>query len=173
MKRFRYLPVAGALCLMAGAVVSAHAGPSGAKTLSAADRQHLLTDKFQTFYSSSDLPASVKAAYAAPPLAEPPPSGVKLKFPMAEPGKPWNNTDAVRDASLPFRRLIFIANSKDYCLVSYERGGIAYSRNAALFHLVGKKAVMTWSGNILGRCQTLHDVRVAIKTNQYRDGGWL
>ncbi|MEO7718861.1 MAG: hypothetical protein ABIY70_21895 [Capsulimonas sp.] len=161
-----------ALCLIA-AGVTLHASPTGEKTLTPADRKHLLNDKFQTSYTSHALPASVKALYAAPPLNEPPPSGAKMTFPMAEPGKPWNVGDAVQDTSLPFRRLIFVAVSKDYCLVTYERGGIAYSRCASLFHYTGKKADLRWSGNIYGDFKTLHDVRVAIKAHKYRDGGLL
>ena len=177
MKRLTDKPLIMALNLAAMTIVvgsaSLFAAPAGSKALTGQDRKHFLNDKFQTSYSSSALPASVKALYAAPPLNEPPPSGAQMAFPMAEPGKPWNVGDAVQDTSLPFRRLIFVAVSKDYCVVAYERGGIAYSRSTALFHFNGKKAELRWAGNILGPSQSLHDVRVAIKTNKYRDGGLL
>jgi hypothetical protein len=45
----------------------------------------------------------------------------------ADPGKPWNPTDVVRDASLPFSRAIWLATDGGHWLFAWEHGGIAYS----------------------------------------------
>jgi hypothetical protein len=50
---------------------------------------------------------------------------------LAEPGRKWEATDAITDASLPQKRLIWAAVSGDYYVVHYERGGRGHS-----FHVV-------------------------------------
>ena len=44
---------------------------------------------------------------------------------LAAPGGAWNSTDSIIDPSLPNRRMIFAACSATFCLLHYERGGIA------------------------------------------------
>src|SRR5262245_33597568 len=46
---------------------------------------------------------------------------------IAEPGNKWEATDYITNAKLPRRRLIWAASDGDYCVVHYERGGIAHS----------------------------------------------
>ena len=42
-------------------------------------------------------------------------------------GQNWNATDAIRDPTLPNKRLIWAAIGGDYYCVHYERGGIAHT----------------------------------------------
>jgi hypothetical protein len=53
---------------------------------------------------------------------------------LAEPGEKWNATDAITDPTLPGKRLIWAAVGGDYCVVHYERGGIAHT-----FHILVAK----------------------------------
>jgi hypothetical protein len=45
----------------------------------------------------------------------------------ADPGKPWNPTDVVQDASLPFSRVVWLATDGTHWLFAWEHGGIAFS----------------------------------------------
>jgi hypothetical protein len=74
-----------------------------------------------------------------------------LGWKMAEPGAPFNVTDAAIPG-LPGRRLIFAACSSDLCVIHYERGGVAHfyeilvlslraSGWSAIWNLVGSKAI--------------------------------
>jgi hypothetical protein len=49
------------------------------------------------------------------------------EFKMADRGTPWNKTDVVTNPSLPFRRLIWAIEIKQYFVVHYELGGYGYS----------------------------------------------
>jgi len=65
---------------------------------------------------------------------------------MANPGKGFEATDYIADSSLPRKRLIFAAVSKDKCIVSYEQGGYAHTFNIALFRLKSNTAEPVWRG---------------------------
>ncbi|BDI31663.1 hypothetical protein CCAX7_37140 [Capsulimonas corticalis] len=177
MHRLRSSYLITAMCLTALGIgaASGYAAPDAPKVLSAKDRQHLLTDHFQTFSGSSAIPEPVKAFYLTPTDSAAPDASSKdrPKFPMANPGKPWNAGDVVQDSSLPFRRLIFVAVAKGYCLITYEYGGIAYNRCAALYYFSDKKADLAWAGNVSGTWENLSEFRKSIRTKQYRDGGRL
>jgi hypothetical protein len=61
---------------------------------------------------------------------EVPPDVLKKCFPNGaptNPGKPWNPTDAVRDPSLPFSRVVWLATDGAHWLFAWEHGGIAFS----------------------------------------------
>ena len=67
---------------------------------------------------------------------------------LAEPGQKWNATCVITDPTLPGKRLIWAAVGSEYCVVHYERGGIAHT-----FHiLVAKrgrddaKPTLVWRG---------------------------
>ncbi|MFL6539127.1 MAG: hypothetical protein ACJ8HU_00025 [Chthoniobacterales bacterium] len=49
---------------------------------------------------------------------------------IAEPGGKWEPTDAISDASLPAKRLIWAATDGQYYVVHYERGGVAHTHHA-------------------------------------------
>ena len=58
---------------------------------------------------------------------------------MANPGEPFNATDAITTPA-PFRRLVFAVIAKDYCIVHYEHGGRGYNCPVAIFKLTHNKA---------------------------------
>jgi hypothetical protein len=91
--------------------------------LSAEDRGVLEnTSRFHEVHSTSDLPPAVVALC----------TGDNGK--IAEPGQKWNATDAIIDPTLPGKRLIWAAVGGEYCVVHYERGGIAHT-----FHVLAAK----------------------------------
>jgi len=53
---------------------------------------------------------------------------------LAEPGQKWNATCVITDPTLPGKRLIWAAVGSEYCVVHYERGGIAHT-----FHILVAK----------------------------------
>lgn len=105
--------------------------------LSTKDREILQdSSRSHEVHSTKDLPPAVVALCADD------------KGKLADPGQNWNATDAVTDATLPWKRLIWAAVGGDYYVVHYERGGIDHS-----FHvLVAKlpkgdaKPKVIWSG---------------------------
>jgi hypothetical protein len=91
--------------------------------LSAHDRKILEnSSQFHEVHSTKDLPPAVVVLCADD------------KGKIAEPGQNWNATDAVTDATLPWKRLIWAAVGSDYYVVHYERGGIDHS-----FHILVAK----------------------------------
>ena len=82
----------------------------------------LQSGQFRNLHSAKEVPIDV----------------LKKCFPNgapADPGKPWNPTDAVQDASLPFSRVIWLATNGTHWLFAWEHGGIAHSSG---FMLVSK-----------------------------------
>lgn len=67
--------------------------------------------------------------------------GVGTEKGMAEPGAPFNVTDAVEDADLPFQRLRFWGRSDSLWFVYYEEGGVGHSWNLVLFDRVADSVV--------------------------------
>jgi hypothetical protein len=78
--------------------------------------------RFHQVHSTGDLPPAVVALCT---------SGVGK---LAEPGEKWNATDAISDATLPAKRLIWGAVGADYYVIHYERGGFAHT-----FHILAAK----------------------------------
>jgi hypothetical protein len=74
------------------------------------DRAH-----FHEIHSTTNLPAQVVSLCA------------DQNGKIAEPGKKWEATDYITDATLPRRRLIWAATDGDYYVVHYESGGYAHS----------------------------------------------
>jgi nicotinamidase-related amidase len=54
---------------------------------------------------------------------------------LARPSENFQATDVVRDGRLPVRRLVFAGLARDYCIVHFERGGIANAFYIVLFRL--------------------------------------
>ena len=63
---------------------------------------------------------------------------------------------------LPIRRLVTAGCSTYYCLVYYERGGIAHTWQVALFHWTPAATQFEWGGTAPGGLATLDNVRNAI-----------
>jgi hypothetical protein len=69
----------------------------------------------QMLYSTAQVAPAVKRACASV-MAD-------HHFWLADPGKPYNETDAEWDLKIPGRRLIWVAQVPGYYVVHYEQGG--------------------------------------------------
>ena len=97
--------------------------------LPAEGRKVLLdASRFHDVHSTKDLPPAVVALFADD------------EGKLADPGQNWNATDAVTDATLPWKRLIWAAVGGDYYVVHYERGGIDHSFHVLVAKLPGDDA---------------------------------
>jgi hypothetical protein len=91
---------------------------------------------------------------------------------IAEPGADFQRTDVIVDATLPIRRLAAAGCSKNnYCLVYYERGGLAHTWHVALFHWTPAATRFEWGGSAPGGLATIDDVRKAILSGAVKGGG--
>jgi hypothetical protein len=81
---------------------------------------------------------------------------------IVEPGAEFQATDVIVKPNLPIRRLVAAGCSTDYCLVYYERGGVAHTWHAALFHWTPDATRFEWGGTAPGGLRTIDDVRNAI-----------
>lgn len=90
---------------------------------------------------------------------------------IADPGQPYQATDVVSGKMLPGRRLIFAAENSHYCIVHYERGGIAYSCQIVVFKIVKSKAHLVWSALAPGRLAGLAEFRRALTAGRLDDRG--
>jgi hypothetical protein len=105
--------------------------------LSAEDRKILQqSSRFHEVHSTSDLPLAIVAFCAGD------------KGRLADPGEKWNATDAITDATLPWKRLIWAAVGGEYYVVHYERGGIDHSFHILVAKLAkdNEKPKVIWSG---------------------------
>ena len=81
---------------------------------------------------------------------------------IAEPGAEFQVTDAVANPKLPIRRLVAAGCTMTYCLVYYERGGVAHTWHVALFHWTPTATRFEWGGTAPGGLATIADVRNAV-----------
>jgi len=131
------------------------AGQAPASALSAAQRTHLQAEQFDIVTSVRGLPLGVRD------LMQKMFGTASLE--IAEPGAPYQATDVIVTPRLPFRRLVTAGCSRDFhCLVYYERGGIAHTWQAALFHWTPAATRFEWGGTAPGGLATIDDVRNAI-----------
>jgi hypothetical protein len=126
--------------------------PSAA--LSGALRAHVKDERFGIVTSIRGLPLGVR-------------DGLQTLFGsgtlnIAEPGAAFQVTDDVATPALPIRRLVAAGCSIAYCLVSYERGGIAHTWHVALFHWTPAATRFEWGGTAPGGLLTIDDVRNAV-----------
>ena len=151
MRRTRLLCAIG-VSLWAAVVAGNRAAPPVA--LSGALRDHVKDDRFGIVTSIRGLPLDVG-------------DGLQTLFgsqtlDIAEPGAEFQVTDAIVNPKLPVRRLIAAGCTMDYCLVYYERGGVAHTWHVALFHWTPAATRFEWGGNAPGGLATIDDVRNAI-----------
>lgn len=128
--------------------------PPGA--LSGALRDRVSEGRFQVVTSIRGLPLGVRG-------------GLQTLFgsqtlDIAEPGAQFQATDVKVTANLPNRRLAAAGCTIEYCLVYYERGGIAHTWHVALFHWTPDATRFEWGGPAPGGLKTIDDVRNAILT---------
>ena len=129
--------------------------------LSGALRAHVKDDRFGIVTSISGLPLGVRdrlqTLFGSQTLD------------IAEPGAAFQVTDAIVNPKLPSRRLVAAGCSIEYCLVYYERGGIAHTWHVALFHWTPAATRFEWGGTAPGGLATLDDVRNAILSGAIKD----
>jgi hypothetical protein len=93
---------------------------------------------------------------------------------IAEPGAAFQVKEVVGNSKLPTRRLVAAGCSYDYCLVYYERGGIARTWHVALFHWTPEATRFEWGGTAPRGLATIDDVRRAILSGAIKRpvGSW-
>ena len=127
---------------------------SRASELSQALRAEVKDGRFQVVTSVRGLPLGVRDAlqtlFNSPTLD------------IAEPGAAFQATDVVGTAKLPFRRMVAAGCTVNYCLVYYERGGIAHTWQVAMFHWTPAATRFEWGGGAPGGLRTIDDVRKAV-----------
>jgi hypothetical protein len=129
------------------------AGQQPAGPLSPALRAQLQNGRFQAVTSVRGLPLGVRERMTTM-------FGGTLD--IAEPGAAFQSTDVLVTPRLPLRRMVGAACSNDfYCLVYYERGGIAHTRYVLLFHWSPDDTRFEW-GSTAGAYKTIDDVRKAL-----------
>jgi hypothetical protein len=84
------------------------------------------------------------------------------EFRMADPGKPFQATDAVSDESLPWRQFQFAALSKDYLLIRYSKGGYAFRDYVVLLGRNGVNYRFVWKA--MCPCTDFQDFIQALKS---------
>jgi hypothetical protein len=122
--------------------------------LSGALRDHVKNERFQIVTSIRGLPLGVRG-------------GLQTLFgsqtlDIAEPKAEFQATDVVVKPNLPHRRLVAAGCAIEYCLVYYERGGIAHTWHVALFHWTPAATRFEWGGTAPGGLTTIDDVRKGI-----------
>jgi hypothetical protein len=143
-----------AFCVSFWSAVAAggQAVPPGA--LSGALRDHVKNERFQVVTSVKGLPLGVRGGlqtlFRSQTLA------------LAEPAAEFQATDVIIKPGLPNRRLVAAGCSIEYCLVYYERGGIAHTWHVAIFHWAPAATRFEWGGTAPGGLKTIDDVRNAI-----------
>lgn len=122
--------------------------------LSDAVRTHVKNERFQVVTSIRGLPLGVRdelqTLFGSQTLD------------IAEPGAEFQATDHVGKPGLPIRRLIAAGCSMDHCLVYYERGGLAHSWHAVLFHWTPALTRFEWGGMAPRGLVSVDDVRNAL-----------
>lgn len=130
--------------------------------LSAADRKHLLEDKF----------VLVKAVSAMPLLIQKKILGTGTRDGMADADQPYEISDMVGPKPLPFRRLVFAGTSPGYCVVYDEYGGAVTGQEVSLYRLLPGQAVLAWRGYLQdqSRYLTLTQLQGAVAASKlYRN----
>ena len=138
--------------LWSAVMIGSQAAPAA---LSDALRARVKEERFQVVTSVRGLPLGVRDKLQ---------SLFGGKLDIAEPGAEFQVTDVIGIGvqMLPIRRLVTAACSTDYCLVYYERGGIAHTWQVALFHWTPAATRFEWGGSAPGGLKTIDDVRNAV-----------
>ena len=135
--------------------VAAASQTAPSPALSVALRSHVNQEQFSTAVTAvRGLPLGVRNAMQA--------LFGSATLDIADPGAEYQATDVVLNPKLPFRRLVAAGCSADHCLVYYERGGIARTWHAALFHWTPETTRFVWGGAAPGGLKTIDDVRKAV-----------
>jgi hypothetical protein len=154
------------LCALGVMLVSAV--PSASQTAPASAltpelRTHLRDGTFGVVTSIRGLPLGVREA-----LQE---IFGSLTLDIAEPGAEFQRTDVVVKPSLPTRRMVAAACSTDhYCLVYYERGGLAHTWHVVLYRWRPSETRFEWGGSAPANLRSIDEVRKAILSGAVKAG---
>jgi hypothetical protein len=155
----RFTPLLWVAGLLWGTAAAGQDGP-----LPAALRTHVQGERFEIVTSLRGLPLGVRDE-----LGRMFGTG---SLDIAEPGAPFQATDVVTTPRLPFRRMSKAWCANDHCFVYYERGGIAHTWHAALFHWSPTATKLEGGGMAPAGLTTLDAVRDAIFTGGLKPGSW-
>jgi hypothetical protein len=145
------------LCAIAVSVWSTVAAASQTApptALSGTLRDQVKAGRFQIVTSIRGLPLGVRGALQTLFGSQ--------TLDIAEPKAEFRATDVIVKPGLPVRRLVAAGCTMEYCLVYYERGGIAHTWHVALFHWTPAETRFEWGGRAPGGLATFDDVRNAI-----------
>jgi hypothetical protein len=117
-------------------------------------RAHVKDERFQLVTSVRGLPLGVRDALQTLFGSQ--------TLDIVEPGAEFQATDVTINPNLPHRRLIAAGCSIEYCLVYYERGGIAHTWYVTLFHWTPTATRFEWGGTAPAGLATFDDVRNAV-----------
>ena len=135
-------------------VVVVGSQPVPPMALSETVRGHVKDERFQIVTSVRGLPLGVRDELQTLFRTQ--------ALDIAEPGAEFQATDVVVNPKLPIRRLVAAGCSIEFCLVYYERGGIAHTWQVALFHWTPAATRLEWGGIAPGGLASIDDVRSAI-----------
>ena len=88
---------------------------------------------------------------------------------IAEPGAEYQATDVIVKPGLPIRRMVAAGCTIEYCLLYYERGGIAHTWHVVLYHWTPAATRFEWGGAAPGGLKTIDDVRKAVLSGEIKD----
>jgi hypothetical protein len=134
------------------AIAASQTVPPGA--LSGSLRERVKDGRFQVVTSIRGLPLGVRGQLQTLFGSQ--------TLDIAEPGAQFQATDVRVTPNLPSRRLAAAGCTIEYCLVYYERGGIAHTWHVALFHWTPDATRFEWGAPAPGGLKTIDDVRNAI-----------
>ena len=151
-----------AMSVLCGVVLAGQAAIPAA--LPAPVRAHVKDERFGIVTSIRGLPLGVRDELQTM-------FGGSLD--IAEAGTPFQVTDVVVDPKLPRRRLVAAGCSIDHCLVYYERGGIAHSWHAALFHWTPAATKLEFGGVAPSGLKSIDEVRSGVLSGAIkRSASW-
>ena len=127
--------------------------PTG--SASQATAQLFLDGTFSLITDARNLPGPVLRAFTEQ-------GGSRLV--IANPGKRFTATDAVEDATLPSKRLIFAGVAGEKCFVHYEQGGFSHSFLVALFEVDSSYSMKPiWQGYRGGPAKGIDELRAWLR----------
>lgn len=146
------------------AVAATAAGQSAVSPrVPAAIQAHVRAERFQVVAAVRGLPLGVREElqrmFGSSAMA------------IADPGERFQATDDISDPSLPIRRLNVAGCSQDHCLVYYERGGIAHTWHAVLFHWTPDRTRVEAGGTAPAGLRNVDDLRNAVLAGALRGPG--
>jgi hypothetical protein len=152
MRRSRLIQVIG--LTLASATFAGSQPRQASSALSAPLRSHVKNERFDVVTSARGLPLGVRDALQA--------LFGTATLDIAEPGGKFQATDVIVHPRLPIRRMVAAGCSTDHCLVYYERGGIAHTWHAALFHWTPAATRFEWGGVAPRDLAGVDQVRAAV-----------